>query len=274
MVNKTGNPARSGIGAADKVADILAVVCAHAEGVSLTVIARTLGLDAALVHRYLNSLTAAHLLHRDPRSKLVAPGPALLAARQAAEGHYTRQSAEFVAALHGLHEQLQETLSVLRWTPAGPHSVWVKDSPDTLALTYRLGAVLPLLSTASGQICLAFAPPDEVRPLVDRELPRRRAELGPQFNRWRVQELEAEVRKRRLARGRNFLHRVSAISAPLFDAERRFWGVLTTLGPSARFPYGWRGEAARGLLAFSSGYLVPDHFDHHYTRFADMGAHA
>ena len=49
MVKKTSNPARSGIGAADKVADILAVVCAHAEGVSLTVIARTLGLDAALV---------------------------------------------------------------------------------------------------------------------------------------------------------------------------------------------------------------------------------
>lgn len=260
MVKKTGNPARRGIGAADKVADILAVVCAHAEGVSLTAIARTLELDVALVHRYLNSLTAAHLLHRDPRSKLIALGPALLAARHAAQGHYTRQSAEFVAALHALHHGLQQTLSVLRWTPAGPHSVWVKDSPDTLALTYRLGAVLPLLGTASGHIGLAFAPPDEVRPLVDRELPRRRAELGPQFNRWSVQDLAAEVRKRRLARGRNFLHRVSALSAPLFDVERRFWGVLTMLGPSSQFPYEWRGEPARRLLAFSDTYLVPDHF--------------
>ena len=159
-----------------------------------------------------------------------------------------------------LHAQLRETLSVLRWTGSGPHSVWVKDSPDTLALTYRLGAVLPLLSTASGQVCLAFAPQDEVSPLLAREWPRRRAELGPQFNRWSLQDLVAEVRRRRLARGRNYLHRVSAVSTPLFDTEHRFWGVLTALGPSSRFPYGWRGPAARGLHAFGLAHPVPEHF--------------
>jgi|GEM_PF-1794953 len=260
MVKNSQAPARRAIGAVEKVAAILAVVCAQPQGLSLSEIARMLALDPGLVHRYLNSLTGAGLLHRDHRTRLVTPGPALLAARQVAAGHYTRQSAEFVAALHQLHGRLRETLSVLRWTASGPHSVWVKDSPDTLALTYRLGAVLPLLSTASGQVCLAFAPPAEVRPLLEREWPRRRAELGPQFNRWSLQDLVAEVRRRRLARGRNFLHRVSAISAPLFDTEHRFWGVLTALGPSARFPYGWRGDVARGLHAFSLAHAVPEHF--------------
>jgi len=260
MVKNSRAPARRSIGSAQKVADILAAVAGHPQGRSLTEIARALALDPGLLHRYLNSLTAARLLHRDHRTRLVTPGPALLAAQQAAAGHYTRQSADFVGALNRLHAQLRETLSVLRWTGSGPHSVWVKDSPDTLALTYRLGAVLPLLSTASGQVCLAFAPQDEVGPLLAREWPRRRAELGPQFNRWSLQDLVAEVRRRRLARGRNYLHRVSAVSTPLFDTEHRFWGVLTALGPSSRFPYGWRGPAARGLHAFGLAHPVPEHF--------------
>jgi DNA-binding IclR family transcriptional regulator len=260
MVKKSHEPVRRTIGAVGKVADILAAVCAQPQGLSLTELAKGLALDPGLVHRYLNSLTAARLLHRDHRTRLVSPGPALLAARQVAAGHVTRQSAEFVGALNQLHGQLRETLSVLRWTGSGPQAAWVKDSPDTLALTYRLGAVLPLLSTASGQICLAFAPTDEVRPLLEREWPRRRAELGPQFNRWSLQDLLADVRRRRLARGRNYLHRVSAISAPLFDMEHRFWGVLTALGPSSRFGYGWRGEVARGLHAFSLAHAVPEHF--------------
>ena len=260
MVKNSHAPARRTIGAVEKAAAILAEVCAHPQGLSLSEIAGALALDPGLAHRYLNSLTAARLLHRDLRTRLVTPGPALLAARHAAAGHYTRQSAEFVAALQQLHGGLRETLSILRWTGSGPHAVWVKDSPDTLALTYRLGAVLPLLSTASGHVCLAFAPQTEVRPLLEREWPRRRAEVGPQLNRWSLQELVAEVRKRRLARGRNYLHRVSAISTPLFDADRRFWGVLTALGPTARFPYGWRSPVARGLHAFSLEHAVPEHF--------------
>ncbi|MFA7393717.1 MAG: helix-turn-helix domain-containing protein [Pigmentiphaga sp.] len=252
-------PARRSIGAAEKVANILAAVCARPEGLSLTELAGVLGLDPGLLHRYLNTLTAARLLHRDHRSRLVTPGTALLAARQAAATHYSRQSSAFLAALHQLHGELHETLSVLRWTSKGPHAVWVKDSPDTLALTYRLGAVLPLLSTASGHVCLAYAPPDEVRALLSLEWPRQRAEQGPILNRWSVQDLVAEIR-RRLARSRNYLHRVSALSTPLFDLEHRFWGVLTVLGPSPRFAYGWRGPNARGLHAFGQAQAVPDNF--------------
>lgn len=260
MVKRADPPARRTIGSVRKVADILAAVCAQPQGLSLTELARALGLDPGLAHRYLASLVEARLLRREYRTRLVFPGPALLAARKASARHATQQSATFVAALDQLHAALRETLSVLRWTDSGPHAVWVKDSVDTLALTYRLGAVLPLLSTASGQVCLAFAPPSEVRPLLEREWPRRRAALGAQFNRWSLQDLLGDVRRRRLARGRNYLHRVSAISAPLFDAEHRFWGVVTALGPSARFPYGWRGAAARGLHALSTAHTVPEHF--------------
>lgn len=260
MIKQSGGPARRTIGSVRKVADILAVVCGSTHGLSLTEIATALSLDPGLVHRYLNSMTAARLLHRDHRTRLVTPGPALLAAREASARQVTRQSLAFVAALNRLHGQLREALSVLQWTDSGPHAVWVQDSPDTLAMTYRLGAVLPLLDTASGQVCLAFGPADPVRALLEREWPRRRSERGPRLNRWMLQDLIADTRRRRLARRRSYLHHVSAIATPLFDTDHRFWGVLTALGPSARFAYGWRGDVARGLHAFSLNNPVPDRF--------------
>ena len=250
--------ARRGIGAAGKVAAIVRLLAAQPEGLRLTEIARGLALDAGLVHRYLASMLEAGLLEREPVAKRLLLGPVLLQARLAAAAQSTRQATAFEEALHAFHAQAGETIVLNRWTEAGPQAVWVEDSPDSVSLTVRLGSVLPLLSTATGHVALAFAPAEQVRPLVAAELAAQRRETGtPRLNRFDVQDLQRAVARRGLARGKNFLYGIAALAAPLFDPQRRFWGTLTVLGPKTRFAYGWRGEMAQRLHAFRQAHGVP-----------------
>jgi DNA-binding IclR family transcriptional regulator len=264
--------ARSGgIGAADRVVQIVRLLCEQPQGLRLTQIASALGWDAGLTHRYLRTLVAGGLLQREGDRSIVL-GPLLLTARESVQRRPDQETRSFEQALHRFHAQAAETIVLNRWTPRGPQAVWVEDSPDSVSLTVRLGSVLPLLSTASGHVALAFAPAEQTRPLVSVELAEMRARPGRRrpLNRFDVADLQDTVSRRGLARARNFLYEVAGMAVPLRTAQGGFWGCLTVLGPQSRFDDSWRGPMARGLRAFSAAHTVPAEFTSRLPVFAPV----
>ena len=60
----------------------------------------------------------------------------------------------YLPALHGLRDRFDETMVLSVWGTQGPMIVHVEESSQPIIMTMRVGAVLPVLQTASG---LAFA---------------------------------------------------------------------------------------------------------------------
>lgn len=256
MVQTSTRRSRPGIATVERVAALLQVVARAPDGLRLTALAQALSIDAGLAHRYTRSLLSSGLLERTPARRFIV-GARL---REIAEADLDRvHASSFVPAVRTLHQSLGETIAILRWTAAGPQWVWAIDAAQTVPLTMRVGVTLPLLNTASGLICLAFAPAATLDPLLVEEL--KSLPPGSRPNRFDLADLRDATRKRGLARRGNFLRRVAAISAPLFDERERFWGAMTVLAPASRFDMRWRGPIASALRAFSTVERVPRGFD-------------
>jgi DNA-binding IclR family transcriptional regulator len=250
--------ARRAIGSVRRVAAILRAVAGAPSGLRLVEVARTCALDPGLAHRYLAALVDQALITRDPRSRAYR---VVGSERTAHEREVQQPVVAFVDSARALQRRVGETLALLRWTSAGPQAIWVADSDAAVRLTTRLGVVLPLLTTSTGHVGIAFAPARDVEPLVAVELRRgagRRARLS---NRFDVEDLGRAVRRRGLARAAEFLPGVASISAPLRLPDGSFWGCATVLGLAAEIDVRWRGRCARALASWAGATSVPHGFD-------------
>ena len=109
--------------------------------------------------------------------------------------------------------------------PVQPVSVYV-----------RVGSVLPVLWSATGRAFGAFSN-GALDPLIETELaaatPEQRRQLP---DRQAVDALFAEIRSLRCAPVRDvLLNGVSAVAAPIFNADAKVAAVITALGPSGSF---------------------------------------
>src|SRR5690606_28829949 len=109
------------------------------------------------------------------------------------------------------------------WMSAGPTIVRVVESSRAVSLTLRIGSVLPVLTSSSGPLFLAYLPPGFTEGLTSQELAQPSAALRQLRLRTRadVDRLAEKVRRRGLADSSGtVLPGVIGLSAPVFDHSR------------------------------------------------------
>jgi DNA-binding IclR family transcriptional regulator len=117
------------------------------------------------VHRYLASFLAVGLARQDPDTRKYVLGPLALQIGLAALNSY-QPLRDATVLQQELRDRLDETMVLSVWGTHGPTIVHVAESSQPIIMTMRVGAVLPILATASGLAFAAFLPRHITKPFI------------------------------------------------------------------------------------------------------------
>lgn len=217
---------------------------------SLTAIAAEAGENSAKVHRYLSSFC---------EEGFVAQDPATLHYHLSTESIRLGQSALRqcdpvrlgAGALHTLRDQLQVTSFIAVMGNLGPTVLRMEEPLLPVTVNIRAGSVLPLLWSATGQAFLAFGQGPDWQQRALQELPGR----TPQQQAWlphaqAVPTMLQQVRQQGCAVVQGvLLAGISAVAAPIFDAQGQVAAVLTALGASQGLDTQLQGAVCTTVIA-------------------------
>lgn len=219
---------------------------------SLTVLAAHLGEAPAKVHRYLGSLVEAGLVAQDELTQHYTLGPEAmrigLAAMRQIEAVRLAEP-----ALARLRRRLGLTVFVSVMGNRGPTIVRMDEPGLPVTVNVRVGSVLSVLWSATGQVFLATLADDDGRLAAEAERERGQgtpAQQALQPDAAATAALLARVRAAGLATVHDgYLRGISAAAAPLRDHSGRTVAVLTVLGATGAFDASPDGPVARDLVA-------------------------
>ena len=249
---------KGGVQSVEIAAEVLKAIVADGGTTTLTRISEWTGMPPAKIHRYLVSLIRSGLVQQDSTSSRYSIGAFSMELGLAAMGSI--DTVELGSqAMRALRDDLNQTVVLTFWGSQGPTIIRFMESSHPVTVNVRVGTVLPLLTTALGQVYFAFLKTDPVRGLADAE----RRKTGQSKKETRV--LSIAIHTRGLARVEgDLLPGVSAIAAPVFDHSGEITTAIGVIGRSADFDSRWTGTIATKLrettreLSRNLGYTTPD----------------
>ena len=186
------------------------------------------------VHRYLASFLASGLARQDPDTRRYALGPLAMRLGLAALNSY-QPLRDAIELQRELRNQLDETLVLSVWGAQGPTVVHVEESSQPIIMTMRVGAVLPMLATATGLVFAAFLPRHFTEPLIKAAL---QAEDGLNVfarDSVAIERLIMQVSEQGYAYNEGHLMPgVSALAFPLIDRTATLVAVMAVMGRHER----------------------------------------
>lgn len=156
-----------------------------------------------------------------------------------------------------LSAQLDETIGIAVWGNHGPTVVHWEASRQPVSVSLRVGAVLPMLGSATGLAFAAWLPCDETQAFIEADMASDTG-AGAVFahDPLQLEVALAEVRRRgsaSITTVSRFKDRsdvaVNAISAPVFDRSGQILLALTALGESGKLDIGAGARVPRALKA-------------------------
>ena len=225
---------RRGIKAVEVAGRILDHLARAQAPIALRELAAAGGMSPGKVHRYLASLLTSGLARQDPDTRRYALGPLAMRLGLAALNSY-QPLRDAMALQQELRDRLDETMVLSVWGTQGPTIVHIAESSQPIIMTMRVGAVLPILQTASGLAFAAFLPRHFTEPFI-------RTELGADGGRnlfardmAAIDRLIKQVRKQGYAFNEGHLMPgVSAAAFPLIDRTRSLVAILAVMGRHER----------------------------------------
>lgn len=218
------------------------------ELMTLSALASASGMTPSKAHRYLVSLIRAGYVERDAISGGYRLGTHALSLGLSAlrQLEPVRLGAEM---LQTLSERTGLTASMAVWGNLGPTVVWVGEASNPMQVTVRPGTVLPLLTSANGQIFLAYMPERVTERIVDMEMrhwQQKDQALG------RIDDIRALADTTRME-GRSINDQavtpgVVSLGAPVFDYHGNLACSIALIGVIGDLEPNWDTEAARQLL--------------------------
>jgi DNA-binding IclR family transcriptional regulator len=226
MAPKAKQKARRGIQSVEIGLRVIAALRGAAGPQTLKELALSSAIPSSNCHRYLVSFVRAGFVSQDPATGRYDLGPQLLQAGLAA---LSRLDAVAVGtdALTRLVDVTGHTGLLAVWADSG--AVIVRWMPGRLAVrtTLSTGSTLPLLTSATGRIFLAYLPKRQTEHLAAREMLARKVDAVA---------IAAGVRTSSMAQVRgDHIPGLSAISAPLLDAHAEAAAAITLVGLSNGF---------------------------------------
>jgi DNA-binding IclR family transcriptional regulator len=225
---------RKGIQSIEVGQRLLEVLASAPGPMALGELAEAARMPASKAHRYLVSYCRVGLIEQEGESGHYGLGRFALDVGLAALGRLDGVTVA-LPVVRDLAKRLDQTVSLAVWGNAGPTIVrWVGgDSPVTATL--RVGSVMPLSRSATGQAFLAHLPESRWQLLLKRELAdNTRQGLRPQS----LAELTGRLRDIRasgVSYASQFIDGISGMAAPVFDVDGSMILALVTLGYSAAF---------------------------------------
>ena len=247
---------------------LLKTIARLPEPANLSAIARHAQLPVSRAHRYLTTLVQGGMLAVDPSTGLYSLGPAAVELGVAAMSNTdSLQIATNVMRDLTIRTSLVSVLAV--WGSHGPTVVRWEQGKLEAAVRVREGINLSMLTTAAGQVFLAYLDARTIAEQLERDLKalNRGAAPAQRMTAEKVKALQASVRADGMACAigiRNPL--VAAISVPVFDRSGLIMS-LTLTGIQGAFDTGPDGEPARHLkelardisgLLGGAGFLTAD----------------
>lgn len=216
---------------------------------SLGEIAKVAGLSASRTHRFLAGLIQTGLVEQNEHTGNYDLGSTIVELGLIALG---RTDAVKLGsdALVALTEKTGLVSLLSTWGSNGP--TLVKWEPGRLQTAVRLreGRNLPLLTTATGRVFLAYMPTKEARPLLDRELKARNADKTRTLSAADVQALKDNILRRGLGQSSGEENPgLMALAAPVFDHDGKIALVITLVGILGTFKTDDASEPAQVLKA-------------------------
>lgn len=230
-----------GIQSLDAALRMLMTMARMEGAVGLSDLARACDMPASKTHRYLASFIHAGLVRQNGRS-----GSYDLAAGAIELGLAAMQRHDFVNAVADEMPELTArtglTSLLCVWGNSGPTVVRWQRAASLVVTSLGLGTTLPLLTSATGRICLAYMPEQVTVPLRDLELSRLRKSTdaeslfeGRPVDVKGARSLAEDVRAAGYAAvdGR-FIPGLVAVAAPILDWQGEAQAVLTLIGTDPR----------------------------------------
>lgn len=214
-------------------------------------------MSAAKAHRYLVSFQRLGLVTQDSTSTRYELGPATLRL-----GLATLSRLDVVKMarerLPALIDATGHTTALAVWGNRGPTLVHWQETPLAAPVSFRLGDVMPLLSSATGRCFAAFSGQgggaNKAAPMIEEELAlaRKLGRTDLPNTPAQVQAMVKETRQQGLGRVVNvLLPGISGWCAPVFDADGHLVLGVVSLGSSATLDTNWDGPIAKQLRQFS-----------------------
>lgn len=227
---------------------LLKTIAAIEGPANLGEIAAQAGMSASRTHRYLAGLIQTGLVEQDQNSGRYALGATIVELGLTALGR--TDAVKLGGETLSLLTERTGLVSLLStWGSHGPTIIKWEQGRLNTAVRIREGRNLPLLTTATGRVFLAFMPDNEVKDLLDHELARQ-TEMLPKRDLSDVQALRAEVLRHGLGRmiGEENPGLV-AIAAPVFDHDGRIVMTITLVSIIGTMDADYDGAPARELKA-------------------------
>jgi DNA-binding IclR family transcriptional regulator len=222
--------------------ELLKTIARMPSSANLSDIARHVGWPVSRVHRYVTTLVQTGLLSHSPNTGHYGLGTAAIEIGVAAMSKTDAlQIASDIMRELTARTSLVSVLAV--WGSHGPTVVRWEVGRLEAAIRVREGINLSLVTTAAGQIFLAFREPHEIAAQLERDIQtwNDAAPIAKHYTKAKVKALRDTVRKRGIA------PLVAAISAPIFDRGGLVMS-LTLTGIQGSFDGDFSGEPARHLM--------------------------
>lgn len=206
------------------------------EPLSLKPLCARAGLSPGRAHAYLAGFRQIGLVRQDAEGRYEL-GPYALRLGLAALARLDIRSAAD-APMRGYGQRTGEAIYLSVWSGISPVIISKIDGTRPLPLSIRVGYSMPLVSSATGRLFLAFSA--EARSRAPAPWP-------PELT-----EVVEQVRRNNAARTDGLVYTgFAALAAPIFDHDGNLAGALTTLGPEAQFDISEGSSVADALTAAS-----------------------
>jgi len=221
-----GNARRRGIQSIDIGMRILAALGSGGGASSLSSLSQAVGMPAPQVHRYLQSLISSGMARQDAASGRYDLGSAALHLGLIA---LARTNAFKIVdrLIDGYVERTGQTVQISAFGPMGPTIVRLYNGRPSLLTSLHLGSILPLSTSATGRVFLAFIPPSETADLIAAEAPDAATDSPS------IMQIRAAVRAAGKADETGaVIPGLHATAFPIFDLQGRAILVATALTSS------------------------------------------
>lgn len=241
--------AKLGIQSVEIAAEILSAISDGGGLLHLKEISAATRMHRGKVHRYITSLTRSGLLSQDPDTGAYGIGP--LAVKLGLVGLRRLNPVQLASrGLGKISGIINETVILLIWGSMGPTVVAIEESNQPIILHVRVGSVLSLKRSATGQVFEAFLPAELIKQAMERELSQaahipEKAETPVDFE---------DIRTRRMARSLGtLLPGINALAAPIFDHNENLVLVVGIVGRQETLDVSWDSQAVLQLRYFVEG---------------------
>jgi DNA-binding IclR family transcriptional regulator len=193
---------------------------------SFVEISKAARLSPGQTHRYLTSLARSGLVQQNSARGLYNLGGLAVRVGLAALSRLDFMKAAALG-LEALAQRTGHTAALAVWSERGPLIVRWELGQQPVLTPYNLGAVLPVLSSATGRVFISFLPAQQTDALVKTEMQRNRRPDCP-TNARDLAKLKARIRSTHIERLEStVVPGLFAVSSPILDYQGSAVAALT-----------------------------------------------